>query len=172
MEITKQLAHVMSDENLLVREVEQTENKNQFVSKFTIDGQHPYLYENPAIANHVSGTTFLDVGRQMLKAVTHLFYAVPVEHRFVLRTAEMDFGRWAKLNVPIEVVADLSPQVTKLRGQECINYTAQLYFYQEGRLTGTISGKFSTLPHEIEDLLMSRQYRQSPLAATACQKAV
>ena len=172
MEITNQLAHVMQNENLFVSEVHKTGSENQFASTFIIDGRHPYLYENPAIANHVSGTTFLDVSRQLLKAVTHLFYAVPVTNRFVIRSAHMDFGRWTKLNVPIEVVVDLTPERTKIRGQECINYAVRVSFYQEGRLTGSITGQFSTFPQAIEDLLMERQYRQSPPAAPAVQRAV
>jgi hypothetical protein len=165
MEITKQLAHVVLDENLFVREVERIPGRSQFTSRFTVDGRHPYLYENPAIANHVSGTTFLDVCRQLLKAVTHLYYEVPLDNRFVIRTANMDFGRWAKLGVPIEIVADLSHKTTQLRGLDCLSYEAEVRFYQEGRLTGTMTGQFSTFPQAVEDLLMGRQYRQPPLAA-------
>lgn len=167
MEITNQLAHVVTNENLFVSEVQKTDQDNQFASTFIIDGRHPYLYENPAIANHVSGTTFLDVSRQLLKAITHLFYAVPLTNRFVIRSAHMDFGRWTKLNVPIEAVVELTPDRIKLRGQECINYVARVSFYQEGRVTGSITGQFSTFPQAIEDLLMERQYRQSPAAALA-----
>lgn len=171
MEITKQLAHVMRDENLFVREVERAPQGERFLSRFTVDGRHPYLYENPAIANHVSGTTFLDVIRQLLKAITHLYYAVPLENRFVIRTANMDFGRWAKLDVPIEVELELTHETTQLRGQACLNYAARARFHQEGRLTGTMCGTFSTFPQAVEDLLMGRQYRQRPLVTAEAQDA-
>lgn len=165
--ITKQLAHVTRDENLFVHEVERAPGGERFVSTFVVDGAHPYLYENPAIANHVSGTNFLDVSRQLLKAITHLYHDVPVENRFVIRTASMDFGRWAKLGVPIAVVADLTHRTATLRGHTCVHYDVQLAFHQEGRLTGTIAGSFSTFPAAVEDLLMERQYRQRPLDVAA-----
>src|SRR5262249_14469454 len=87
--ITKALAHVVKDENLFVHEVVKV-GSDKFESEFIVDGAHPYLYENAVIANHVSGTTFLDTSRQLLKAITHLFYAVPLANRFVIRTAHMD----------------------------------------------------------------------------------
>ena len=91
--------------------------------------------------------------RQLLKAITHLYYGVPLENRFVIRTANMDFGRWAKLDVPIEVELELTHETTQLRGQACLNYTARARFHQEGRLTGTMCGTFSTFPQAVEDLL-------------------
>ena len=96
MQITKEYAHVMREENLFVHEVTQIA-QNQFKSGFTVDGTHSYLYENSSIANHVSGTTFLDISRQLLKAITHFFYSAPVSNRFVIRSVEMDFTRWAKV---------------------------------------------------------------------------
>ena len=50
----------------------------------------PILYENPAIANHVSGTSFLDASRQLLKAISHLYYDIP--HRKSLRDAKYPDG--------------------------------------------------------------------------------
>ena len=103
--ITKEYAHVVGDENLFVHKVARLA-PHKFESEFTIDGTHAYLYENPAIANHVSGTTFLDTSRQLLKAITHLFYDVPLTNRFVIRSVSMDFTRWAKMGVPILAVVE------------------------------------------------------------------
>mgnify|MGYP003596821842 CR=1 FL=1 len=184
MEITKQLAHVMFEENLFIREVEQSADGKQYFSTIIVDGQHPYLYENAAIANHVSGTTFLDVCRQLLKAISHLSQGNPIDNRFVIRNVSMDFARWTKIGVPVQIVAEVTPQWTKIRGQDCINYVASVNYYQEGRLTCAMTGQYSTFPGAIEELLMGRQYRQAPLppaaaklaAATladaACQEAV
>jgi len=74
MEITKELAHVVREENLFVHQVRPTGVPGQYESEFTVDGAHPYLYENQAIANHVSGTSFLDTSRQLLKAICHHFW--------------------------------------------------------------------------------------------------
>src|SRR6476646_1625193 len=102
--ITPALAHVSCDANLLVRSVEAHGDEHTYRSVFTIDGAHPYLYENPAIANHVSGTTFIDMGRQLLKAISHLYYEAPIDSRFVLHNVDIEFMRWAKLGVDIEVI--------------------------------------------------------------------
>jgi len=161
MQITGEYAHVMREENQFVHEVTQIA-KDQFKSGFTVDGAHPYLYENPAIANHVSGTTFLDMSRQLLKAVTHFFYSAPVSNRFVIRSVNMDFTRWAKLNVPIEAITDLTPEPKILFGHACLTFQAHITLYQEGWEIGTMSGEFTTFPLEVEDRLMGRQYRQAP----------
>lgn len=163
MQITKEIAHVMRDENLFVYHVEPTGESNQFVSEFCVKGTHPYLYENQSIANHVSGTSFLDSSRQLLKAICHLFYDVPIENRFVMRKVSLDFTRWAKLNVPIKAVVDCQNQITTLRGQICLTFSGQISYYQEGWKIGVTKGKFTTFSRNIEDLLMSRQYAQPPL---------
>lgn len=167
MEITKQLAHVIRDENLFVRSVNHTEVPDQYVSEFTVDGTHSYLYENPAIANHVSGTSFLDTTRQLLKAVSHLFYDVPVASRFVIRTVNMDFGRWAKTNVPIRAIADVKSRAANVSGHRCLTFTGQVRYFQEGRQIGAATGQFMAIPLEIEELLMGRQYAEPPLVAPA-----
>src|SRR6185503_17608829 len=96
-------AHVTCDANLLVRNVQALAGAHTYRSVFAIDGTHPYLYENPAIANHVSGTTFVDMGRQLLKAISHLYYDSPMDSRFVLHNIDLEFLRWAKLGVELEV---------------------------------------------------------------------
>ena len=106
--ITKELAHVMHDENLFVHHVARG-GAHEYVSAFVIDGDHPYLYENPAIANHVSGTTFIDVSRQLLKAICHIYYDVPVTSRFILRDIQVSFLLWAKIGVPIDVRVSVQP---------------------------------------------------------------
>src|SRR4051794_29755745 len=101
--ITPELAHVSCEANLLTRNVQAGDEPHTYRSVFVVDGKHPYLYENPAIANHVSGTTFVDLGRQLLKAISHLYYDAPITSRFVLHTIDMEFLRWAKLGVDIHV---------------------------------------------------------------------
>ena len=169
--ITKALAHVIQDENLFVHEVIKTsEAPDQFRSEFTIDGEHPYLYENPAIANHVSGTSFLDVSRQLLKAITHLYYGVPLANRFVIREVALDFQRWAKLRVPIQATLEPTIRHKTVLGEMCIAFDGTINFTQEGRKLGTMKGKFMTFSVEVENKLLSRQYQQKPLeeATTEC----
>ena len=157
--ITKALAHVVNDENLFVRNVAKVAT-DHFESEFTIDGTHPYLYENAAIANHVSGTTFLDTSRQLLKAISHLFYAVPLANRFVIRAANLDFTRWAKIGVPIQASVQLVPSEKTMSGQTVLSFTGSVTWHQDGWQIGVLSGKFMTLPAAIEDQLMQPQYRQ------------
>lgn len=164
--ITKEYAHVVSDENLFVHEVVRLA-PDKFESKFVVDGTHTYLYENPAIANHVSGTTFLDTSRQLLKAITHLFYAVPLTNRFVIRSVNMDFTRWAKMGVPILAVVEPTTVCKTILGYPCLTVSGEIAWHQEGRKIGSTTGKFMTLPPELEDQLMGRQYRQSRHAVPA-----
>jgi len=172
MQITREYAHVVREENLFVHEVTQIA-QNRFKSEFTVDGTHPYLYENSSIANHVSGTTFLDMSRQLLKAITHFFYSAPVSNRFVIRSVEMDFTRWAKLDIPIQTLLELVPESKIVFGHSCLTFKAHISCHQEGWKIGTMKGEFTTFPLEVEDKLMSRQYRQAPrlVSAHASQSA-
>lgn len=158
--ITPELAHVVLQENQFVHAIMET-GEDRFEAEFTIDGEHPYLYENPAIANHVSGTTFFEVSRQLMKATGHLFFSVPVKSRFLLKTIAIEFDRWGKIGVPVTAVIDV---VSPGRGLNPFGtYEFTLSFYQDGWLLGTMKAVTSTMPAEVEDRLMSRQYRQPPV---------
>ena len=161
MTISKELAHVIDDANLFVHAIWKT-GADQFETEFFVDGRHPYLYENRAIANHVSGTSFLDASRQLLKAMSHLYYDIPLENRFVIQNIQMDFIRWAKTGEPIRALVEASAQERALGGAPQSSFTGKVTFFQEGRQIGTIAGKFSTLSAAVEERLMSRQYRQTP----------
>ncbi len=164
--ITPALAHVTSEANLLVRNVSPLDAAHTYRSVFVIDGTHPYLYENPAIANHVSGTTFVDMGRQLLKAITHLFYGAAIESRFVLHAIDLSFARWAKLGVDIEAVVEVRVEAAN-RPETLCRYEATLTWSQEGRPVARAVSSFSTLSADLEARLMGRQYAQGPANAPA-----
>ena len=159
--ITKELAHVSRDENLFVDRIRKIKD-NIFETEFTISGDHPYLYENIAISNHVSGTSFLDITRQLCKAMSHLYYEVPLLCRFVMQNTEMQFNGWTKCSVPIYM--QLNAQVEKriLGGFISPTFDVVLTYFQEGHELGSIKVKFSAFSHDIEEKLMSRQYRRKP----------
>lgn len=159
--ITPPLAHVRSEANLLVRQVEACTEPHTYRSVFVIDGTHPYLYENPAIANHVSGTTFVDMGRQLLKAITHLYYGSPMDSRFVLHKIDLDFLRWAKLGVDIAVTVAVEVESVR-RDDAPRNYRATLAWSQEGRPVAQAVSTFTTFSAAVEARLMARQYGQGP----------
>ncbi len=166
--ITPQLAHVACEQNLLVRNVAATGEAHTYRSVFSIDGTHPYLYENPAIANHVSGTTFVDMGRQLLKAITHLFYGSPLDSRFVLHDIHLEFLRWAQLAMDIQVT--VSVQVDEARRHDAPrNYRASFVWTQGGHAVARATSSFTTFSAAVEARLMARQYSQPPvdLLATA-----
>lgn len=168
--ITPALAHVTSEANLLVREVRPLDAPDTYRSVFAIDGTHPYLYENPAIANHVSGTTFVDMGRQMLKAITHLFYGAAIDSRFVLHDINLSFARWARLGVDIEATVEVRVESAN-RPEALRRYQATLTWAQEGRTVARATSSFSTLSAELEAKLMGRQYAQGPAKAEAAPLA-
>ena len=162
--ITSALAHVSCDKNLLVRNVRACAEEHTYRSWFIIDGTHPYLYENPAIANHVSGTTFVDMGRQLLKAITHLYYGMPLDSRFVLHNVDIEFLRWAKLGVAIEVT--VSADVPDARRADAPrSCAAALVWRQEGHLVARARSRFTTFSAALEAKLMTRQYGQAPADA-------
>ena len=113
--ITKQLAHIVNDENLFVDRIRKID-ENIYESEFIIAGDHPYLYENSAISNHVSGTSLLDVTRQLCKAMSHIYYDVPINCRFVMQNTQMDFFGWTKCSVPIYILLDVSVERRLLGG--------------------------------------------------------
>lgn len=163
--ITPSLAHVACDANLLVRNVQALPEAHTYESVFAVDGAHPYLYENPAIANHVSGTTFVDMGRQLLKAVSHLYYDVPLDTRFVLHNVDIEFMRWAKLEVDIEVTVTVEAAEAR-RADARRSFGAALVWRQEGHLCARARSRFTTFSAALEAKLMSRQYRETPATAT------
>lgn len=162
--ITPALAHVSCAANLLVDGVEATEVEHTYRSVFTIDGMHPYLYENPAIANHVSGTTFIDMGRQLLKAIAHLFYGVPMDSRFVLHGIDIEFLRWAKLGVAIELVVTTEMAAAR-RADAPRTCKATFVWRQEGHLVARASSSFTCFSAALEAKLMARQYAQAAYGA-------
>lgn len=157
--ITPALAHVSCDANLLVRKVWAGGAEHTYHSVFAIDGTHPYLYENPAIANHVSGTTFVDMGRQFLKAITHLYYDAPIDSRFVLHNLDLEFLRWARIGVDIEatVTAQMAAARRADSPRSCL---AELQWRQEGHLVARARSRFTLLSAAFEAKLMARQYGQ------------
>jgi hypothetical protein len=155
--ITPALAHVGCVANLLVTNVQRWAAADTYRSTFTVDGAHPYLYENPAIANHVSGTTFIDMGRQLLKAIAHLYYATPLDARFVLHGIDIEFTRWARLGVEIECIA--TAEMTAARRADAPR-TCQATFEwrQDGHLLARARSSFTTLSAALEAKLMARQF--------------
>ncbi|WP_036288379.1 AfsA-related hotdog domain-containing protein [Methylosinus sp. PW1] len=160
--ITRGAAHVIDETNLFVHSVLRI-GADTFESPLLFDGRHPYLYDNPAIANHVSGTSFLDASRQLLKAISHLYYNVPIENRFVIQKVEMNFARWAKIGVEIRALVEAEALERVLGGVASVSVCGKITFQQEGRELGSMTGKFSTFSAEVEARLMSRQYRQPPV---------
>ena len=159
--ISPELAHVGCAANLLVRSVQATDAPHTYRSVFAVDGAHPYLYENPAIANHVSGTTFIDMGRQLLKAIAHIYHDVPLGHRFVLHGVDIEFIRWAKLGVDIEVTvtAEMAESRRTDAPRTC---RAALVWRQDGHLVARARSSFTCFSAALEHKLMLRQYAQAP----------
>src|SRR4051812_23286481 len=159
--ITPALAHVTCAANLLVRNAQACAEEHTYTSVFAIDGAHPYLYENPAIANHVSGTTFVDMGRQLLKAISHLYYDAPLDSRFVLHTIDLEFMRWAKLGVDIEVTVAVEMPAAR-RADAPRTCGAALAWRQQGHLVARARSRFTLFSAALEAKLMARQYGQAP----------
>lgn len=162
LEITKELAHVIHDENLFVDRIRKIAD-NQFETEFTIDGRHPYLYENEAISNHVSGTSFLEVTRQLCKALSHLYYGVPIDSRFALNNVSLEFSRWAKCGVPLYMHISVTANQSASGSSSSSSFEVTLTNSQEGHQLGLIDFCFSTFSQEVEHRLMSRLYNKPPV---------
>jgi acyl-CoA thioesterase FadM len=160
------LAHVVNEENLLIRCVWATSEPNVFGSRFNVSGTHPYLYENAAIANHVTGTTFIDVGRQLLKSIAHLYYDIPLDIRFILHGIDVKYLRWVKLGVEVSVRVKVSMD-DRPRAEARHSCDVDMSFTQEGRPVVSARTSFTTLSKQLEDKLMARQYAEPSLIAPA-----
>ena len=160
--VTRELAHVIQADNLFVDRIRKIAD-HQFETEFTVDGLHPYLYENEAISNHVSGTSFLEVTRQICKALSHLYYDVPINSRFALKNVNMEFLRWAKCGVPVYTHLSVVSKGSALGAWQSSSFNVTLAFAQEGRDLGMIKFSFAAMTKELEDRLMSRQYNKPPV---------
>lgn len=160
--ITRELAHVIHADNLFVDRIRKISD-NQFETEFTVDGRHSYLYENEAISNHVSGTSFLEVTRQLCKALSHLYYGVPIDSRFVLKNVSMEFSRWAKCGVPLYMHISVSAPPSASDSSTSSSFDVTLTNSQEGHELGLIKFSFSAFSQEVEHRLMSRQFNKPPI---------
>jgi hypothetical protein len=162
--ISKKQAHVVFDQNQFVHELAKVAD-NVFVSDFIIDGKHAYLYENPEIANHVSGTTFFETSRQLMKATGHLFYDVPLDSRFLLKDLAIAFERWGQIGFPVTAKITVTPP------QRSENYAGTyifvLEYLQNGKRLGVFDVTASAMPGKVEDRLMARQFAQGKLLRVA-----
>lgn len=156
-EVTNELAHVVESGNRFVSSVARV-GKNEFESFFSIDGKHPYLYENPEIASHVSGTTFFDFSRQLMKAIGHLFYDVPLQARFALQKADIHFERFGRFN---------SNMLARVRVRRPIGskppfgvYRFSLNFFDGAVFIGRFKVSATAMPVEVEERLIARQFSQ------------
>lgn len=162
-EISTALAHVRNEKNLFVRKVWETGKTDEYCTELCADGTHPYLYENPAIANHVSGTTVIDATRQTLKAISHLYYNVPLDSRFILQSFQLDFMRWMKLNVLVYILVSVETTPPKRPGGRQ-KFNLKGTYIQENRVVGKFQSIFTSLSKELEEKLMSSQYSEKPEA--------
>lgn len=162
--ITPALAHVSSVDNLLVDNVTACAEPHTYRSVFAVSGTHPYLYENPAIANHVSGTTFIDMGRQLLKAVSHIYYDIPMDSRFALHGIEIEFLRWARLGVDIEITLTVEWSPAR-RADAPRNCKVSLVWQQGGQPIARARSSFTTMSAALEAKLMTRQFGSPPVFA-------
>jgi hypothetical protein len=159
--ITKELAHIVNDENLFVDRIRKIDER-AFETEFSVQGDHPYLYENSAISNHVSGTSLLDITRQVCKAMSHIYFGVPISCRFVMQNTHMEFNGWTKCAVPVYMLLNVDVERRLLGGFMSPTFDVTLTYFQEGHELGVIKVKFSAFSHDIEEKLMSRQYRRKP----------
>ena len=100
------------------------------------------------------------MGRQLLKAISHLYYGAPIESRFILHSINMEFVRWAQLRVDIEVLvtAEMPSQLKRADAPRVCG--AALEWRQVGHQVAHARAKFTLLSAAMESKLMSRQYKQ------------
>jgi hypothetical protein len=153
--ITNELAHVTYEENRFVREVTCV-GENRYQSDFVISGTHRYLYENPEIASHVSGTTFFEVSRQLMKAVGHIYYSVPLNSRFTLQKVSIDFVQWGRIGSTISAMICVRPPL----GKKSIygHYNFQIDYVDSGQLLGRFIVDATALSSSAEKRLISKQF--------------
>jgi hypothetical protein len=153
--ISNEIAHVILDANRLVSNV-RCISEHRYQSDFAVNGQHPYLYENPDIANHVSGTTYLDVSRQLMKAILHIYYAVPMDSRFTLQKISIEFFLWGRIGTTLSAVVSVKHPAGKKSAYG--HYKFRIEFLDQGQLLGLLICDATALSAEMESKLMSRQF--------------
>lgn len=157
--ITNDLAHVIHEENRFVTEITCV-GENRYQSDFIISGTHRYLYENPEIASHVSGTTFFEVSRQLMKAVGHIYYTVPLNSRFTLQKVSIEFVQWGRIGSTISAMISVRPPIGKtiIYG----HYEFQIDYVDAGQLLGRFIVDATALSSGAEKRLISKQFSDRP----------
>lgn len=140
LKIDKKLVHKSKVENVCVSRIEQISlEKEQYLSQVAVDLEHPFFFDHPY--DHIPGMLFVEVGRQVGTAVSHLFYQVPGDVVFVLKDINFSFNSYADLDAPLFISSAISEK--KFRKGQLVSMKHDGIFIQHGKEIASMGGTWN-----------------------------
>ena len=98
--IDQRYVHKVRPENVLIGDVRRISTEpEEFECEMIVDPTHPFFFEHPL--DHIPGMMFLEAGRQLGIAASHLFLGVPFGTQFISREFVIRFDALADLAEPV-----------------------------------------------------------------------
>lgn len=131
------LVHKSAPENVCVSRIEQiSSEKEQYLSLVAVDLKHAFFFDHPY--DHVPGMLFVEVGRQVGTAVSHLYYDVAFDVAFVLKDIHFNFDSYADLDVPLFISSAISEK--EYRKGQLVSMQHDGVFIQNGKVLASMGG--------------------------------
>jgi hypothetical protein len=151
--ISARLAHVEQEQDLLAHSVVRLDRRNAYLAMVAMPDDRP------------TEQALLDAGKQIVRAICHLFEGVPGDHGIAIHHTEIALRSPARSDVPVEASVHLEIDRDNPRHflWQC---ESTVDFWQGPVLVGQAHIKGMTLPRTVGDPMM-RGHHARPSAVAA-----
>ncbi len=151
--IDRRIVHRAREENVVIGDVRKISvDPEEFECDLIVDTTHTYFFDHPL--DHVPGMLFMEAGRQMGLALSHLFMDVPAGSQFISRDFRIRFDDIAELDRPVVIRAHFEDQLFRQGQLASARLTGQ--GFQDGRVVCTIDGDWAVYRREVYERLRGR----------------
>ncbi|MFC2091056.1 AfsA-related hotdog domain-containing protein, partial [Bacteroidota bacterium] len=124
------------------------------IIQVAVDINHPFFFEHAY--DHIPGMLFVEVGRQVGTAVSHLYYEVPHDVVFILKDITFNFINYGELNAPLFITSVISEK--EYRKGQLVSMKHEGIFIQNGKEVAKMGGTW-----KIYDKKLIERMRNSSL---------
>lgn len=151
--IDNKLVHKSNDENVCISRIAQiSAEKEQYLTQVAVDLKHPFFFDHPY--DHIPGMLFVEVGRQVGTAVSHMFYDVPNSVVFVLKDIYFNFKNYAELDAPLFLSSAISDKI--YRKDQLISMNHEGVFIQNGKELASMGGTWKIYDKKLMERMRNK----------------
>lgn len=153
MKVDNKLVHKTNVENVCVSRIAQiSAEKEQYLTQVAVDINNAFFFDHPY--DHVPGMLFVEVGRQVGTAVSHLFYEVAFDVAFVLKDIHFNFDNYAEIDVPLFISSAISEKVYR-KGQ-LVSMKHDGVFVQNGKVLASMGGTWKIFDKKLMERMRKK----------------